>query len=358
MKVIKRYLSAEIITSTLLVFAALVMLFAFLDLIDELGDLGRGNYRLPDIFAFVLLSIPGHIYQLFPIAALIGTLFALAQLVANSEYTVMRVSGLSIPRMVLMLVEIGVLFSLLTFLIGEFVAPPAEQYAKQLRAKAITGVIAQEFRSGLWVKDERNFVNVAQVLTDSVLLDVKIYEFDAQHRLRTISLAQRGEYLGKNMWRLREVVQTNFADDNKMTINRMAEADWRSVLEPDLLGVLLVEPEQMSAWNLYFYVQHLRENSQLAAHHEIAFWSKLIYPFAVLVMMVLALPFAYYQQRVGGIGGKVFAGIMLGIGFTVLGRLFTYLGLLRDWAPFWSAIVPTLMFLSLATAMMWWGERR
>ena len=357
MKIIRRYLSAEITASTLLVFAALLMLFAFLDFIHELGELGKGTYRLLHIMAYVLLSVPGHVYELFPIAALIGTLFALAQLVANSEYTVMRVSGVSIPRMAFTLVEVGLLFSVLTFVIGEFVAPPAEQFAQRLRAKAITGVIAQEFRSGLWVKDERSFVNVAQVLPDSVLLGIKIYEFDAEYRLRTISLAQRGEYLNNNLWRLREVVQTSFEGD-KTTVSRLAEASWRSVLDPGLLSVLLVVPEQMSAWNLYSYVQHLRENNQQASRHEIAFWNKLIYPFAVLVMMVLALPFAYYQQRVGGVGAKVFSGIMLGIGFAMLGRLFTYLGLLRDWPPFWSAILPTLMFLNLAVAMMWWGERR
>ncbi|MBI4191247.1 MAG: LPS export ABC transporter permease LptG [Betaproteobacteria bacterium] len=357
MKVIKRYLSAEITAATLLVFAALLMLFAFLDLIHELGDLGKGNYRLLHIMAYVLLSVPGHVYELFPIAALIGTLFALAQLVANSEYTVMRVSGVSIPRMAFTLVEVGLLFSVLTFVIGEFVAPPAEQFAQQLRAKAITGVIAQEFRSGLWVKDERNFVNVAQVLPESVLLGIKIYEFDAEHRLRKISQAQRAEYLSNNLWRLREVVQTGF-EENSTTVSRIAEATWRSVLEPNLLSVLLVAPEQMSAWNLYSYVQHLRENNQQTSRHEIAFWNKLIFPFAVLVMMVLALPFAYYQQRVGGVGAKVFSGIMLGIGFAMLGRLFTYLGLLRDWPPFWSAMLPTLFFLSLARGMMWWGERR
>jgi lipopolysaccharide export system permease protein len=357
MKIIKRYLSAEIIASTLLVFAALLMLFAFFDLIHELGELGKGNYRLYHIMAYVLLSLPGHVYELFPIAALIGTLFALAQLVANSEYTVMRVSGVSIPRMALTLVEVGLLFSVLTFVIGEFIAPPAEQAAQHLRANAITGVIAQEFRSGLWVKDEHSFVNVAQVLPNSVLQGVKIYEFDAEHRLRRISLAQRGEYLKNNLWQLREVVQTDF-EDNKTSVSRMVEASWRSVLDPSLLSVLMVVPEQMSAWNLYFYVQHLRENNQQTSRHEIAFWNKLVYPFAVLVMMVLALPFAYYQQRVGGVGAKVFAGIMLGIGFAMLGRLFTYLGLLRDWPPFWSAILPTLLFLSLAMGMMWWGERR
>jgi lipopolysaccharide export system permease protein len=130
------------------------------------------------------------------------------------------------------------------------------------------------------------------------------------------------------------------------------------VLEPNLLSVLLVVPEQMSAWNLYFYVQHLRENKQQTTRHEIAFWNKLIYPFAVLVMMVLALPFSYSRQRSGGVGAKVFAGIMLGIGFAMLGRLFTYLGLLREWPPFGSAILPTLLFLSLAVTMLWWAERR
>jgi lipopolysaccharide export system permease protein len=175
--------------------------------------------------------------------------------------------------------------------------------------------------------------------------------------LRRISLARRGEYVSGNLWQLRDVVQTDFAD-KKTTVSRIEQSDWRSVLDPRLLSVLLVVPEQMSAWNLYFYMQHLRENNQQTSRHETAFWNKLIYPFAVLVMMVLALPFAYYQQRVGGVGAKVFAGIMLGIGFAMLGRLFTYLGLLRDWPPFWSAILPTLMFLSLAMGMMWWGERR
>ena len=240
-------------------------------------------------------------------AALIGTLFAIAQLVASSEYTVMRVSGVSVPRMAFTLIQVGMLFSVLTLVTGEFVAPPAEQFAQQLRAKAITGVIAQEFRSGLWVKDERNFVNVAQVLPDSVLLGVKIFEFDKDLRLRKISLAQRGEYLSNNRWRLRDVVQTNF-DDGKMDVSRIAEADWQSVIDPNLLSVLLVVPEHMSAWNLFSYVQHLKENNQQASRHEIAFWNKLLYPFAVLVMMVLALPFAYTQQRAGGVGAKVFAG--------------------------------------------------
>jgi lipopolysaccharide export system permease protein len=357
MQTLRRYLTREILASTLLVFVALLMLFAVLDLIHELGELGNGNYRLPQMIAYVVLSMPGHIYELFPIAVLIGTLFALAQLVANSEYTVMRVSGLSIPRMVFTLTQIGLTFALLTFVVGEYIAPPVEEFAQQLRAKSITGVIAQEFHSGLWVKDEHDFVNVAQVLPDSVLEGVKIYEFDAEHRLLSISYAQHARYVRKNVWQLVDVMRTRFAD-GQIAVSSIPEIEWVSVLDPNLLSVVLVVPEQMSATNLFQYVEHLRENNQQTSRYEIAFWNKIIYPFAVLVMMILALPFAYVQNRVAGIGGKIFSGIMLGIVYTMLGRFFTYLALLRDWQPFSSAIVPTLLFLALAVGMMWWTERR
>ncbi|MHB0986686.1 MAG: LptF/LptG family permease, partial [Sulfuricella sp.] len=127
---------------------------------------------------------------------------------------------------------------------------------------------------------------------------------------------------------------------------------------PDILNVLLVVPEQMSAWNLYFYVQHLRENKQKTTRYEIALWSKLAYPFASLVMIMLALPFAFYQGRSGGVSAKIFTGIMLGLAFHLLNRLFSHLGLLNDWPPMFSAIFPTLAFLGAAMAMMWRVEKR
>jgi lipopolysaccharide export system permease protein len=357
MRTLRRYLAAEITAATALVFAALLVLFAFFDLVEQIKDLGRGAYQLRQIMVHVLLSVPNHVYELFPIAALIGTLFALAQLVASSEYMVMRVSGISISRMVAMLGAVGVVFAILTFVFGEFIGPPTEQLAQRLRSQAITGLVAQEFRSGLWIKDGTNFINVLEVLPDSTLKGVKIYEFDAKRRLRQISFAQRGDYQSNRRWLLKDVVQTNF-EERKASVKKIDEASWQSVLEPRLLNVLLVKPEQMSAWNLYSYSQHLKENRQRALRYEIALWTKIMYPIAVLVMMLLALPFAYFQRRQGGVGAKIFAGIMLGLGFHFLNRLFGHLGLLNDWPAPLSAMVPTLIFLSIAVGMIWWQERR
>lgn len=357
MKILSGYLTRQIVASILLVLTALLMLFGFFDLIYELRDVGGAAYRLAPALTFVALSMPGHLYELLPVAALIGTLFALAQLVIHSEYAVMRTSGVSALAMASALLRIGVAFAIATFLTGEFLAPMSEEAAQKLRLRQTSSVVAQAFRSGLWVKDDESFVNVARVLYDATLQEVRIYRFDDQYRLRTISRAREARYVRENLWRLKDVVQTHFEEDHT-SVEHIAEADWHSVLTPNILSVLLVPPEKMSLWTLFSYVQHLRENRQESARYEIALWNKIIYPFAVLVMMVLALPFAYLNVREGGISAKIFAGIMLGLAFHLLNRLFGHIGQLAAWPPFVAAFVPTIAFMALAIGMLYRLERR
>jgi lipopolysaccharide export system permease protein len=357
MRTLRRYLAAEIIVATALVVLALVMLFSFFDLVEEMKDLGRGGYQLKHIALHVLLRAPTHVYETLPIATLIGTLFALTQLVASSEYTVIRSSGVSLVRMNMALVAIGLIFAVVTFIFGEFIGPPAEQFAQRMRSLAIAGIVAQEFRSGLWVKDGHNFVNVGEVTPKSELKNIRIYEFDKDYRLRTLSLAEHGKYLKDRVWALDGVVTTTF-EGQRTRVRRIPELQWYSVLEPQILSMLVVRPDRMSAWSLWSYSQHLRENRQRTLEYEIALWSKLMYPLAVLVMMILALPFASFQKRQGGVGGRIVAGIMLGLGFYTTNRLFATLGLLYDWPAAVAAVTPTLIFLGLAVTMMWWQERR
>jgi lipopolysaccharide export system permease protein len=354
---LRRYLAREIYGAILFVIVAFLALFAFFDLIGELGDLGKGNYRLQHAVGFVVLSIPSHVYELSPIAVLIGTLYALSRLAANSEYTVMRGAGLSPGNVAGSLARIGIVLVLITFAFGELVAPVAERAARELKLRATSSGIAQEFRSGLWVKDETRFVNVREVLPDTTLAGVRIYEFDTEHRLLSISLAARGEYKGENRWLLSDIVETRFAD-NGASVHRTASSDWSSVLTPDILSVLFVVPERMSAWNLFQYTRHLAGNQQKTERYESALWKKMVYPFAILVMMALALPFAYLHIRSGGVGVKVFTGIMIGIFFHMLNSLFLHLGLLKNWAPLYSAVLPSILFLAAASLMMWWVERR
>jgi lipopolysaccharide export system permease protein len=348
-----RYFSREILTTSLFVLLALLALFGFFDLIRELDDLGRGNYRLNAMLMYVSLTLPSHAYVLMPAAGLIGTLFALARMSENSEITVMRASGLSMGQLALHVVGAGVVIAVATVVIGELVAPLSEETAKDLRLKATRSIVAREFRSGFWVKDDRSFVNIQDVTPDTELLNLRIYEFDPAYRLTAISRAEKGTYKGPNEWTLTNVELTRFQGD-RATLERLPQAIWHSVLAPDILAVLKIVPERMSAFSLRAYIDHLRENRQNATRYEIAFWNKLMYPLAAIAMMVMAIPFALGSPRAGGAGTKIVMGILLGLAFHFAGRLFSHIGLLNDWPAVAAAAIPT----AIVALVAFYGLRR
>jgi len=355
--IIRRYLAREIYKATAFVLVAFLVLFAFFDLIGELRDVGRAGYRLGEAFVFVGLSLPGHVYELFPIAVLIGTLYVLAHLASNSEFTVMRTSGLSPVQAVATLIRTGLVFAVIILLVGELVTPVAERAAQHLRLTSMGSVVGTEFRSGIWVRSDRSYVNVARVSADATLQDVRLYEFDDDKRLVSISDAREGRYVGKGSWLLTNIVRTQFSAEGAR-VSHLAEMPWKSVLTPEVITVITVDPQKMSAWDLFQYVRHLSANKQNTVRYEIALWEKLSYPVAALVMMALALPFGYLHVRHGGLGLKVFFGIMLGVVFDGLNTLFSNLGILQNWPPAVSAWVPSTVFLLAAITMMWWVERR
>jgi lipopolysaccharide export system permease protein len=360
MRTLTRYIGRDVLLSTLLIFGALLGLFTFFDLINEMRDVGRGSYTLASALLYVALHVPSRLYELFPVAALIGTLFAIAQLVANSEFTVMRASGASILQVAWAVVRVGIPLAIATFLAGEYVAPPSERLAQNLRAAALggsTGVVAQQFESGFWFKQDLTFVNIRTVLSDMTLVGVRIYEFDRDLRLTAVRSAETGRFAGEGRWNLEKVKVTEIAG-GRANVSALSKWTWQTVLQPSILTVYQVAPERLALSTLYDNIRVLDVNAQKTSRFEIAFWSKVLYPVAVLVMMVLALPFAQFQRRQGGVGFRIFAGTMLGLSFWLIGRLFAYLGVLNDWSPVFSAGFPLIAFMLLALTMQFYIERR
>lgn len=374
MRVIDRYVSREIVGAVLFALVAFLALFAFFDLIAELPLVGRGGYRLQHAFAYVSLGLPGYVYDLMPIAALIGTIYVLAQLAARSEFTIMRASGLSTGMAGWMLAKIGLVFVLITFLFGEVLAPAASAMAERLKLQAQGVSISQEFRSGLWTKDVirqnglsgesigSRFVNVGDVTPQGQLRGVRLYEFDRELHLNATLTAHYAEYQGGNIWRLFEVTETTFAakaaDFSAIVSTTTAPTrDLVSEITPDILSVLFADPDRMSAYGLATYIRHLAENSLETDRYEIAFWKKLFYPLAVLVMMALALPFAYLHFRSGGVSLKIFIGVMIGVSFQLINSLFSHLGLLNTWPPLGTAILPSITFLLVAIGSLLWVQK-
>lgn len=358
LKLYERYLMRESFAAIFLVLAAFLALFSFFDLINEMRNIGKGGYQLAHAVIFVLLSLPGRVYELIPIAALIGSLYALSTLARHSEITVLRASGLATRQLLMTLFKVAGILAVLTLFIGEGVMPFSERAAQELRTRATSNIIAQQgFDTGLWVKDGRSFINIRTATPDARLMGVRIYKFDAANALESVTDAKEGDFMPPDRWQLTGVSSLVLQGESAR-VEKHESMEWQSAVNPDLLSVLMVAPERMSLYGLYNYTRHLVENKQKAERYEIAIWKKLIYPLAALVMVALALPFGYSYNRVGGVSLKIFGGVMVGILFHMLNGLFSSLGVINSWPPLASAAMPSALFLLAAMGMLWWVERR
>lgn len=396
MKVLQRYFAINIAQAVLFVLVAFLGLIAFMDLTRELPQVGKGNYMFQHALLYVALMVPGHVYEVMPVAALIGTIYAMAQFAQTSEFTIMRASSMTTRMAGWMLFKIGIVFVLITFVFGELITPRTAPLAEKLRLSAKGATLASEFRSGMWTKDNvhaegtngargpivgSRFFNARQIRPDGSLVDVRLYEFDTALRMRALITANSATFSGNGTWRLLDVTETLFTnsrvlpapgtpvpkgqsiqgtygqDTSAVATRRVASMNLASEITPKILQVSRRDPERMSANELAVYSRHLVENRQESERFKIAFWKKIIDPLAIFVLMALALPFAYLHTRSGGVSLKIFVGIMIGVGFILINSLFSHLGLLSTWPAFFTAAAPSLLFLLLAIGALRWVER-
>lgn len=356
MTILFRYVLREVLWATLLALLALLGLFTFFDFITELRQAHQEVYTPLVASLYVLMNVPSRLYELIPVALLVGGLFAWNRLALASEFAVMRAGGLATRRLAAWMLGLGLVLGLITLALGEYVIPPAEKAAQQLKLRATSGVVAREFQTGLWAKDGRVFINVREMRPDATLLDIRLYEFDEAFRLRALRRAEQARWQG-GQWMLHQVTQTLIGDGGTRS-QRLPDQAWSSALTPDLLSVLMVVPERMSIHALNAYVGHLDENRQDAERYRIALWGKLTYPAVAPVMLLLALAFAFRPPRMGGAGGRLLSGILLGLGFHLANRLASQVAQLQGWPAPVAALLPLLAFGVLAVVALWWAERR
>ena len=369
MKTVRRLFYKDIVSSVAFVALAFLSLFYFIDFVDELSDVGTRGYTAFHAAVYSLLLLPGHLYELLPIAVLIGTIYALARLAQSSEYTILRTGGLGPARALVLLASLGLGFAVLTYAVGDHLAPLSERYATEVQAAFKGGI--RVGRTGAWLKDhattasgERSYsINVGSATANSVLHDIRIFEFNADGRLLQRIGADSGVVQDGAVWALKGVSVTRWQDDGsgaglvQARGERLAELAWPSSLSAGVVAAAVLPVSNMSTFELFRYIVHLADNEQAAQRYEIQFWKRALYPFACLVMVGLALPFAYMHARAGSVSFKVFGGIMLGISFVLLNNVAGHLGLLRDWTPWMVAAAPSALYLLLSMAAFSWLVR-
>lgn len=379
MKVLTRYVAKEVLIATLFVLVALVALIAFFDLVSQARNIGN-RYSISMALFLTMLKLPSRLYEVMPIAALLGAVYTMSRLASNSEFTIMRVAGLSPFRLAGMMTVPALILIAMTYCLGEWLTPAADMMRNDMDNILFNRKLsARGYSSGVWVKDnvkeQQNagqatvrFVNVHNLIAGehSRTGAWRVFEFDKDGSLIRVLHAPEANYISGRGWHLKdakvETLPKITHDETPMVGKSSARKDvdlmLPSEMRPEILGVLTIKPERMGISDLWQYIAHLKETRQTSDRYQVALWSKVFYPLAIFVMLAVAMPFAYLNTRSGGVSIKIFAGLMIGISFYALNNIFSFLGVLNTWHPMVVAVVPTSVMLICAAVALWLLERR
>lgn len=350
MKILDRYIRKTILTSIFTVLIILIGLFSFFEFIDELSDIGQGNYALLGVIKFVILKIPALAYEIFPLAGLIGSLIGLGTLMSQNEITVMRNAGISFQRIVFSIMKAGAIIILMAIILGEAVVPVTEQFANYTRSVEINSQISMKTRNGLWVREGQSYLNVRTILPGNVIKDIYIYKFDDENRLTSSSHADTASYQ-KGKWQLKNVTQTHISD-TVITQDTELDAIWNSLLQPELISLVSIEPESLSLFDLMNYTKYLKKNNRNSQAYQQAFWSKFIYPLSTGVMIFLAIPLVLGSVQTQNIGQRIFLGIIIGLIFHIVNQGMGNVGIVYKIPPLIAVAAPSIFTLIVGFFLM------
>lgn len=344
MSILDRYLGRTVVAGMLLALLILLAVDLFFAFANEMQDIGKGRYGLSEVFIYIGLTVPRRIYEVFPMAALLGSLLTLGALASSSELVAIRAAGVSVLRIAGSVLAAGAVPLLMVAAVGEWVAPHTEQLAQQRRSVAQSETITFRSDHGLWARDGRRFINIRRILPDGQLADVEVFELGDDHQLRAAMRATSATHSGDN-WQLNGVRRGELRE-NGVEVTQANSLEWPSLLSPQLLNVVTIAPQDLSARDLYQYARYMRDNGLDDSRYQLALWQRLLAPAAALVMLFLSLPFVFGPLRSVSAGQRLLWGVLTGVAFYLVNQTLGHMGQVYGLSAPLSAALPPLLFLA------------
>ena len=341
MKLLEQYIGRTVATSVITVVVVISSLFLLIGFAGEFDKIGQANYTLFMAAQYTLLLLPDRIYEFFPLATLLGSILGLGALANTSELVVIRTAGVSVLRIVLAIMKTAVILMVIAFFLGEVIAPPALKYAKLQRVKALSKNISLNTQFGLWARDSNTYIHVQRVDNDGNLVNIHLYRLDDEHQLNQILYAKSAKYNGKQ-WELLNIEQTDISVE-EVKITKLDSMNWQTLLDPEIVNVVTFEPSKLSIWKLSSYVNYLEDNGLETSQYELALWSKVVMPFTIAAMVLLAVPYVFGSLRRTSVGQQILIGFLAGLTFFIANRLLGQMSLVYGFHPLLGASVPTIL---------------
>jgi lipopolysaccharide export system permease protein len=353
------YVGRVVFGTVLLVWAVLLGLDLMLSFVGEFGDIGKGNYGTTQAIVYMAFTVPRRAYELFPYAAVVGALMALGQLAASSELTALRAVGLSRRRLSMAVAGALAVLTLLMVVSGETAGPWGDRRANALKTSAKSKDMIVARYSGLWAREGDVILNAnggeeRDNGTDRwlELRDVRLYEFAEDGRLKSLALVKIAEHRPGG-WLLRDVTRTNF-QPKSVTQTKVREERWASKLDAVALTAGTDKPRYLRAGELRQAIDYRQRNSLDASEFEVIYWGRWFYALNILALCLAAVPFAFGTLRSGGLGKRLFIGIVFSLGFWLLQQQCVRLAQVYHFDYRLAYLMPTVVML----AVSWFLFRR
>lgn len=350
MRILTKYLAKTVITYILLVVLLLLGIQTFIEFTREFPDMGTGYYGILQVLMYVPMMLPSDIYQFFPMAGLLGTIIGLGLLASNSELVVMRSATMSLVQITWTILKAAIFLTLIMVMVGEVVAPWAQRVAINNKTVALSGGQTIVTRQGVWVRKNNNYLHFDKILANDHIEGITRYQFNDQNKLELASFAKSGVYQD-GQWFFYDVSQTNFTD-TKISSSHAAVQEWGFNWNPKLLGLASIDTDQKSLPELRSYIKYRHQSGLTATHYEFIFWQRVFQPLAVLVMIILAIPFVFGPLRSVTMGLRMLIGLMLGFGFYILNQFVGPMSVVYQIPPWLAAIAPTIVFAVIGSVML------
>ena len=352
MNILDRYIGQAVISGVAIVLTVFIVLYELFAFAGEAGQIGSVDYTIWTAIFYSLLLVPQHIYELFPLSMLLGTMLGLGWLANHNELVIIRTAGVSLIRIVGSIMKTAVMLMLLAMIIGEGIAPPLHQYAGEMQIKALHQNINLNTGYGLWARDANTYINVNRVDNDGRLIGITLYEFSEKNVIQRQLEARHATYDGE-LWDLSSVKETIYKDNSFSVINKK-EMKWKTLLDLDMVKIVAIPPDLLSVWKLNGYIEYLKNNDLEYTKYELVYWTKMFAPFTILAMVLLAVPFVFVSNRHISIGKQILLGFLVGITFYMISRLSGQVGLVYGVPSIISALFPNLLVITLSI----WSYRR
>lgn len=350
MTILERYVAKTVLASIAMVTIMLIGLQIFILFVNQLDDLGKGDYGIVQAAIFVFLHMPYEVYLFFPMASLLGCLIGLGVLANHHELVVMRAAGMSIGQVTIAVLKVALVLIVVVTVISETVLPNMVRLANDERVQALTGGQTLRTAKGIWMRHQNDFVHIGAILPDNQLNQVSQFHFDETHHLRLARHIARVDYV-HGTWVAHDVQET-FIQDDATRVQHHATLSWDVPLMPSILNISGKEPDEMTLQRLYQYIHDQKKNHQTAQNYQLVFWQRIVQPITTLVMMVLAIPFIFGPLRSSTMGSKLMMGATVGFGFHILNRFLGSVSQVYQLPPELAAMGPTCLFALLGMFLM------